>query len=364
MGYCFKVLAARLAGSISVLNAFRSPGAQNFRRLIYHGFQTSNSDVCTSRINERCIGGLDLSSNSNCHNMHLPYSTGSLILMSQPNNGSTSVAAQRRRQASWRNWPEILGAVEKHLPDSDEPSRPLAIDLGCGTGDLAEIMRRDLGWNVLCGIDGDPDMLCAARASYPHIEFLARDLSRLELSDLQGKKVDIIWSSFTVQYFMDDLPRILRESWSQLLSDNGLLLLFETNGLFRIHEPQAPDTLKAWTDMEESWRTEHGYDTTAAERIERILVETDFEILEVSEWEDAEFAFQGPASPAILEAWKGRLARIKAPRQLMGDELFEQSAKEFLACLQGEEHRTTSRLRFFIARRRNFTQAPDTESAR
>jgi len=51
------------------------------------------------------------------------------------------------------------------------------LDLGCGTGDLTKKLN-DLGVNVV-GVDKSNNMITEARNKYPHIPFLARDVTEL-----------------------------------------------------------------------------------------------------------------------------------------------------------------------------------------
>ena len=74
--------------------------------------------------------------------------------------------------------------------------------------------------------------------------------------------------------------------------------------------------------------------------------------LATSSWDDAEFALDGPASAQILEAWEGRLQRMKFPKEYFGAERLQHLQAEFLQCLASSEHRSTTRLTLIIARKK------------
>jgi len=86
---------------------------------------------------------------------------------------SNSVSDQRRRQASWRPWSEMLDGIQEHhvanhsscFVSNDEKNNKKqeevkaisCVDVGCGTGEVMRIMS-DRGWNVMVGIDRDADI--------------------------------------------------------------------------------------------------------------------------------------------------------------------------------------------------------------
>ena len=52
------------------------------------------------------------------------------------------------------------------------------LDLGCGTGDLTDFIRRS-GADVL-GVDAAPEMIAAARSKFPDLNFILGDILTLE----------------------------------------------------------------------------------------------------------------------------------------------------------------------------------------
>ncbi|MGH3566959.1 MAG: class I SAM-dependent methyltransferase [Pseudonocardia sp.] len=77
-------------------------------------------------------------------------------------------------------------AAEGHNPHGEadliESYRPRSVlDGGCGTGRVGiELARRGVG---VVGVDSDPDMIAAARAKAPELEWVAIDLAELVRAD-------------------------------------------------------------------------------------------------------------------------------------------------------------------------------------
>ena len=64
--------------------------------------------------------------------------------------------------------------------------------------------------------------------------------------------------------------------------------------------------------------------------------------------EDRELAFDGPASPEVVDAWRNRLDRMKLLQDFCGPD-FERLREEFLGCLAHPGHRSTARVCCCIA---------------
>lgn len=280
---------------------------------------------------------------------------------------STSVGQQRARQFSWRPWKEILQLVASHW-SNDNPDLTLphhgasttrsrvVMDMGCGTGDVTSLLQKELANCKAMGVDQDPEMLKWARQHYPTIPFRASSLTDptcLTLDNLgMTEPCDLIWASFTVQYFLKDLPQLLQH-WSTLLKPQGLLVLIETNGLFSIHQPQSQEATRAWQEMEDALRNRHGYDAQAGQKLAKIIKETSgFEILQEQTWQDPEFAFEGPAPPEILQAWEQRFHRMTFPLQYFGEARLQELQQEFLECLQNPHHKCSAGLTVMVAKKK------------
>lgn len=121
-----------------------------------------------------------------------------------------ATATQRRAQATWRQWPTMLDAVVALRGDGGPDgggcpgapsSAPLAaVDMGCGTGEVAALLRAR-GWDPVVGVDGDPAMLGAAEAAHAGVRFVRHDLRGLSLAALGLERpADLVWSSFAVSF--------------------------------------------------------------------------------------------------------------------------------------------------------------------
>ncbi len=113
------------------------------------------------------------------------------------------------------------------------------LDLGCGSGVIAEEMRQICARPVLA-VDRDPAMTSFARARYPGNDYLAGD-ERLLLK--KGMRFDRIVLSFVLMWQERPLPFLKRIR--ELLAENGrLLLLAEPDYGGRVDYPAELDFLK------------------------------------------------------------------------------------------------------------------------
>jgi hypothetical protein len=98
---------------------------------------------------------------------------------------------------------------------------------------------------------------------------------------------------------MKDLDGIL-DNWSTLHKHNGILVIVETNCLFLNHTPQSNET---YSSLARNGSILY-YDSNAVDKVpDMIQRSTSFDLLDAQQWSDPEFAFDGPASPFIIEAW-------------------------------------------------------------
>jgi len=70
-----------------------------------------------------------------------------------------------------------------------------------------------------------------------------------------------------------------------------------------------------------------------------------------SRWNDAELAFDGPASAEILSAWGRRFERLPAMKAYFGAKRFDQIAGAFLDSIQSPNHRSTAAVVMVQAKR-------------
>lgn len=239
-----------------------------------------------------------------------------------------------RRQAAWRDWPTLFDA----LPAVE--GRTL-LDLGCGVGDqAAELVAR--GAQVI-GLDSDRELLAAARArGLAGAAFRRADLR--EPLAVDGP-VDGIWCSFAAACF-PDLDRVLA-GWRRSLAPGGWIALTEVDDLFG-HEPVRAETGACFAAYARDALAAGRYDFHAGAKLERHAERAGLTVADAFEVADAELAFDGPALPEVLEAWRRRLARMRPLRDALGGG-FEAVRDDFLACLARADHRSRARVRFCLA---------------
>jgi len=119
---------------------------------------------------------------------------------------------------------EIFSVMVQVLPFCGEaPLRML--DLGCGTGSLAEMaLARYPNATVTC-LDNSPEMLEIGQAKYAdqaeHIHFLLRDLEQPDWNEDLGDRYDAILSCLAIHLISDDAKRRLYRQVFQMLTPAG-----------------------------------------------------------------------------------------------------------------------------------------------
>lgn len=91
------------------------------------------------------------------------------------------------------------------IPASDPDT---VIDLGCGAGNLAPMLRQRWPKARLIGVDGSPEMLGKARADHPLVTFVQSDVSTWA----PESPVDVLYSNATLQWIPGHerfFPRLL-----------------------------------------------------------------------------------------------------------------------------------------------------------
>lgn len=249
-----------------------------------------------------------------------------------------SLADQYRQQSGWRDWPTILDA----LPPLEGRT---VLDLGCGEGGVAaELVGR--GARVI-GVDLNDDLLRAARArGLAGAEFHRADLRTLEELDL-ADPADGLWSSFAAAYF-PDLAAVLAP-WRAHLRPGGWAALTEVDDLFG-HEPLDPRTNSILDDYAREFLEAGWYDFHMGRKLADHLERAGFTVSKTFTVEDRELAFDGPADPDVLDAWRRRFDRMKGLQEFCGDE-FEAVRDDILGCLGRTDHRASAKVVCCIANR-------------
>ena len=226
------------------------------------------------------------------------------------------------------------------LPDL---SGQVVLDLGCGIGDQAELLTAR-GAKVR-GFDLNGELIAAARLrGLPDAGFEQADLRAL--LDI-GAPADGIWCSFATAYF----PRLdpVLSSWAGHLRDGGWIALTEIDDLFG-HTPlgrRAVERFKAYGY--EALQADR-YDFFMGRRLAEVLAGSGFTVEKAFPLPDSELAFDGPAAPDVLAAWRTRLDGMGLFRDFCGAE-YTVVRDEFLECLAAPEHKSQARVQFVLARK-------------
>ncbi len=119
--------------------------------------------------------------------------------------------------------PAIFDRYARDLVDRARPIGPAdrILDLGCGTGIVARILRERLGGAAtINGLDASPAMIAKARAVAPEIDFREGNAMALPFAD---QSFDLVLSQQMLQ-FVPDRAVALREARRVLVPGGRLLL--------------------------------------------------------------------------------------------------------------------------------------------
>ena len=87
-------------------------------------------------------------------------------------------------------------------------------------------------------------------------------------------------------------------------------------------------------------------------------IQSGFAVVNEMTFADAEFSFDGPAHPGVVESWRLRFDRMKQLRRYCGSQ-FEDVKKEFLDCLVNPDHRSDSLVFLCVARSHRQAESED-----
>lgn len=245
-----------------------------------------------------------------------------------------ALTEEYRHQFPWRDWSRALDRCPITRGQR-------VLDLGCGPGHLsAELAARGL---TVTGIDRDPEMLDAARTYAPGVHFEQQDLRRLTLPDAS---FDGIWCSFAAAYFVDFAAPL--NHWCTFLKPTAWACLIDVDDLLG-HEPRsnaARDTTERfYGDALEKGR----YDFRVGRRLASALAVQGFRVV-TTELADRELAFDGAASPDVLDAWRARFARMVGLKSFLGDG-FVDFRNSFIGTLESPRHRALCKVMCCVGRR-------------
>lgn len=217
------------------------------------------------------------------------------------------------------------------------------LDVGCAIGDQA----RDLagrGVEVIA-IDGNETLLAYAEAT-PHdgVTFRKADLAA---SLPVEHAIDGLWSSFACAYFVD--LRSALQRWIAPLRPGGWIALVEVDDLFG-RTPLAPRTRELLDSYADDASRCGRYDFRMGRRLATELEAAGCRVESEHVFRDREFAFDGPAEPAVIAAWTARFDRMGLLASYCADE-FASVRDDFLACLARPDHQSRCKVMMTIARK-------------
>ena len=232
-----------------------------------------------------------------------------------------SLLDEYRKQFAWRDWSRVL----EQCPVSQGSH---ILDLGCGPGDIAvELMKRGA---FVTGIDGNTELLAAAKEHCPQGHFEKQDLRALHLAP---ETYDGLWCSFAAAYFTDFKTTF--SSWQKFLKKSAWVCLTEIDELLG-HEPLSPKTKENIQNFYDHTLKGGGYDFRSGSKIGSVLESAGFTVKQI-QLADQELCFEGPAPIEIAKAWEKRLDRMGGLRRFFGEN-FPQFKDEYLQCLRSENH--------------------------
>jgi trans-aconitate methyltransferase len=254
-----------------------------------------------------------------------------------------SLAEEYLRQDAWRSFDAMLEKV------------PLAagqrvLDLGCGPGTM--VARLAAKGAEALGVDQDNLALKEAReragadggaAGEPR--FLNADLRTLNLDEAP---FDGLWSSFAAAYFPDFGPVL--ERWIGHLKPGAWLAITEVEAMFE-HRPLEPNARAALEEFATEMQAQGRYDFDMGAKLADFCSAAGLEAVQSSNWADAELAFQGPAAPDVLEAWRRRFARLTGMREFLGQARFVASREALLHSLSAPDHEAEASVVMVLARK-------------
>ena len=228
-----------------------------------------------------------------------------------------------RRQYAWRDWDRALSqcpiAAGQHV-----------LDLGCGPGDICAALS-GRGASVT-GVDGNPELLSAAKERYPQCAFEEQDLRALNpgLGLFDG-----LWCSFAAAYFTDFEAVFSR--WAAHLKSNGWVCIVEIDDLLG-HEPLSGDRSRVIDEFYDDALRERRYDFKAGRKIPGVLENAGFRVTTLV-LEDRELSFNGFADPDVEQAWEARLGRMGGLKAFLKED-FISFKNEFMRCISSSDHKS------------------------
>lgn len=132
------------------------------------------------------------------------------------------------------------------------------------------------------------------------------------------------------------------ESWSRQLAPGGWIALTEVDD-FLAHEPIDDRSRELLAGFVDEARRSGRYDCRSGRGLAAALERAGFSAIRERAVRDLELAFDGPALPEVLDAWRDRFARMRLLAEHCGAE-HAHVVESFLAALRHPEHRSLARV--------------------
>lgn len=247
-----------------------------------------------------------------------------------------SLAQDYRRQFSFRDWKAMYSKLPLRAGER-------VLDLGCAIGDQARDLARR-GAEVIA-IDGNDELLsCAETTPHDGVTYRKADLAASLPVD---EAIDGLWSSFACAYFVD--LRTALQHWIAPLRPGGWIALVEVDDLFG-RTPLAPRTCELLDGYADDASRSGRYDFRMGRRLATELEAAGCRVESENVFRDREFAFDGPAEPAVLAAWAARFDRMGLLASYCADE-FSSVRDDYMACLAHPDHQSRCKVVMTIARK-------------
>jgi ubiquinone/menaquinone biosynthesis C-methylase UbiE len=245
-----------------------------------------------------------------------------------------SLVDEYKKQFAWRDWAIALSKC----PIS--PGQKI-LDLGCGPGELS-LKLSELG-GLVTGVDGNEELLDAARKRCPQAQFQKQDLSSLNLAP---ETFDGLWCSFTAAYFIDFKKTF--SDWCKFLKKDAWVCIVEVDDLLG-HEPLSKESRKIILEFYEDALGRRVYDFNSGRKIQTILGDEGFRT-ERFDLQDRELSFSGPADQEVMTAWRARFQRMGGLKNFLKED-FGTFVEEFIQSISSKDHRSLCRVVCVVGRR-------------
>jgi malonyl-CoA O-methyltransferase len=139
---------------------------------------------------------------------------------------ATNLAIARRFDRAAENYDEVASVqaqIAKHLVEKairHMPSSPATVlDIGCGTGFVAEAVAHRWPQAHITAIDQAPSMLAQAQRKIPDLQVIAGDIATAQFAP----SFDLILSSMALHWLADPPAALIR--WQKWLKPQGRLFV-------------------------------------------------------------------------------------------------------------------------------------------